>query len=250
MDENPLHWTGKIEGAELKQFDKWLHYDLPDKYGTTVGRNVLELEKHEFDPNRITYRWLAHKRGKDKEIAVMLEATHYTSNALTIDIRRSIPLNAFRPAQIIRNSLVINPWTQTEEEATVHGRKLIDWLCDWLENKFGVRPKSKLSNETLAEFESQLLQSPMPHTRERQREVSDQEAKKNREAKTTGQTEVEIPEKRGLKVGTAERVMEMHRLLKLGQSQRQAKKNAGCDPSTYYRHCKEVTAEDPILPYR
>lgn len=56
--------------------------------------------------------------------------------------------------------------------------------------------------------------------------------------------------KRGMKIGTAERITEMHRLLKLGQSQRQAKKNAGCDPSTYYRHCKEVTAEDPILPYR
>jgi hypothetical protein len=179
MDENPFRWTCRIEGAELKQFDKDLHYDLPTNYGGSIGRNVLELKKYELATNRFAYHWSAHQRGKNKIFAVALEATHYTSNTLAINIERSVPVKAFMPAQVILNGIVINPWTQTEEEATFHGRKLIDWLCDWLENKFGVRPKSKLSDENLAEFESLLIQSPMPRTRERQREVSGQEAKAN-----------------------------------------------------------------------
>jgi hypothetical protein len=55
---------------------------------------------------------------------------------------------------------------------------------------------------------------------------------------------------RGMKIGTAERVTEFHRLLKSGYSQRLAKKSVRCDPSTYYQWCKEVTGEDPIEPYR
>lgn len=55
---------------------------------------------------------------------------------------------------------------------------------------------------------------------------------------------------RGMKAGTAERVREMHRLLKQGLSQRQAKERARCDPSTYHRWCFEVTGEEPIPPYR
>lgn len=55
---------------------------------------------------------------------------------------------------------------------------------------------------------------------------------------------------RGMKAGTPERIMEFHRLVKSGKSNRQAKEQAHCDPSTYYRWCKEVTGEDPILPYR
>ena len=54
---------------------------------------------------------------------------------------------------------------------------------------------------------------------------------------------------RGMKIGTAERVREMHRLLKSGMSQREAKGLARCDPSTYYRRCREVTGEEPIPPY-
>jgi hypothetical protein len=55
---------------------------------------------------------------------------------------------------------------------------------------------------------------------------------------------------RGMKLGTAERVREMHRLLKRGVSHRQAKQKSHCDPSTYYRWCLKVTNEEPILPYR
>lgn len=64
----------------------------------------------------------------------------------------------------------------------------------------------------------------------------------------TGQNNA--PEERSMKLGTAERVREMHRLLKGGKSQRQAKKEARCDPSTYHQWCLTVTGEDPILPYR
>ncbi|MBV7328399.1 hypothetical protein KFU94_09090 [Chloroflexi bacterium TSY] len=55
---------------------------------------------------------------------------------------------------------------------------------------------------------------------------------------------------RGMKLGTSERVNEFHRLVKEGYSHRKAKKSAHCDPSTYYRWCKEATGEDPIKPYR
>lgn len=59
-----------------------------------------------------------------------------------------------------------------------------------------------------------------------------------------------IPCPRGMKLGTAERVMEFHRLVKHGLSHRQAKEQSRCDPSTYYRWCKEATGEEPIHPYR
>lgn len=55
---------------------------------------------------------------------------------------------------------------------------------------------------------------------------------------------------RGIKLGTAERVNEFHRLVKAGQSHRQAKARAHCDPATYCQWCKRVTGEDPIIPYR
>ena len=58
-----------------------------------------------------------------------------------------------------------------------------------------------------------------------------------------------MPE-RGMKVGTGGRVREFHKLLKEGNSHRQAQKRAHCDPSTYYRHCYSVTGEEPIAPYR
>jgi hypothetical protein len=57
-------------------------------------------------------------------------------------------------------------------------------------------------------------------------------------------------EQRGMKEGTSTRVREMHRLLKKGLSQRQAKNLSRCDPSTYYRWCLETTGEEPIEPYR
>ncbi|MCB0079600.1 MAG: hypothetical protein KDE47_01650 [Caldilineaceae bacterium] len=57
-------------------------------------------------------------------------------------------------------------------------------------------------------------------------------------------------QKRGMKVGTAERVREMHRLLKTGMSQRQARAGAQSDVATYYKYCLEVTGEEPIIPYR
>lgn len=56
--------------------------------------------------------------------------------------------------------------------------------------------------------------------------------------------------KRGIKLGTAERVNEFHRLVKSGISHRQAKKQSRCDPTTYYQWCREVTGEEPITPYR
>jgi hypothetical protein len=57
-------------------------------------------------------------------------------------------------------------------------------------------------------------------------------------------------DKRGIKLGTAERVAEFHRLVKSGMSHREAKKRAHSDPSTYYRWCEEVTGEKPIESYR
>ncbi len=55
---------------------------------------------------------------------------------------------------------------------------------------------------------------------------------------------------RGMKLGTAERVREFHRLVKSGYSHRDAKKHSRCDPSTYYRWCLEATGEEPIQSYR
>ena len=57
-------------------------------------------------------------------------------------------------------------------------------------------------------------------------------------------------EKRGPKVGTDDRVREMHRLLNTGLfSRRKAAEQAGTDPRTYDNHCKRVTGEDPIGPW-
>lgn len=55
---------------------------------------------------------------------------------------------------------------------------------------------------------------------------------------------------RGIKLGTAERLREMHRALKQGLSHRQAAKQARSDTDTYRKWCKEVTGEEPIEPYR
>lgn len=60
----------------------------------------------------------------------------------------------------------------------------------------------------------------------------------------------ETKSNRGMKAGTPERVAEFHRLVKSGMSHREAKRQAHCDPNTYYRWCLQVTGEEPTLPYR
>lgn len=62
--------------------------------------------------------------------------------------------------------------------------------------------------------------------------------------------EAQPVEKRGPKAGTIARVIEAHRLMKLGRSQRQACEIARIDPRTYQARCKEATGEEPHDPYR
>lgn len=68
--------------------------------------------------------------------------------------------------------------------------------------------------------------------------------------KPNDQNQTNQKEKRGMKLGTAERVREFHRLVKSGLSHRQAKKQSRCDPSTYYQWCQEATGEEPKESYR
>lgn len=57
-------------------------------------------------------------------------------------------------------------------------------------------------------------------------------------------------EKRGMKVGTADRVKEAHRQLKLRNASRHTIfKRVHIDPRTYDTWCKQVTGEDPVEPY-
>lgn len=79
------------------------------------------------------------------------------------------------------------------------------------------------------------------------------EGRTSTEADKSMEPESAMPEgtaQRGIKIGTAARVWEYHRAMKEGLSNRAAKARSHCDPSTYYRRCKEVTGEDPIEPYR
>lgn len=106
--------------------------------------------------------------------------------------------------------------------------------------------EAMLQRETEATYE--ILRTQASH---RMAQQNIHHPQQDRWAKPSSEVEPKREEsKRGIKLGTSERVTEFHRLVKSGMSHRQAKKQAHCDPSTYYQRCKEVTGEEPIAPYR
>lgn len=176
-------WVARIQNTNLKLFDKRLRQDLPGEYGTHIGREILLWDRYEFDADQINYHWSAHERKEHKQLAVVLTATHYREDMLTIQIGRYVPVNVLLSPQTAKfgtqewnemrknqserrvvftsgnEGLTITniPWSERDEIVSVHGRRLVKWLLGWFEECFGVKPVCDISDEVVNEIEAQEL---------------------------------------------------------------------------------------------